>query len=640
MCGLIGAYGPSAHTLKSAMADALARIQHRGPDAQGVYLSEDGACLLGHVRLSIVDLSEGANQPFHTERSVLVYNGEIYNHAELRSNSIPYNTHSDTETLIRFLETQSVPELSPLTGMFAGAFYEKQTRQLLLFRDALGIKPLYTHRLADGTLVFASEIKALFALLQRSAVINLSVLESYLLFENYPQGASLFADIQLLKPGTCLRVNRDAQGQVRVQTEMLSLPLSEAVPPLDTTRLIPELRHRLKQSVQSHLMSDVPLGVYLSGGIDSALVASLAARETQDLMAFTGYFSGNAIQDPYYDERPLSRLVAKRANIPLHEVPITPQDFMAHFDLVIYALDEPRMGMGAFSQYMVAKEAGKHRKVILAGHGGDELFAGYPLFKAFWLLEAGLSLKSLNVLRSMKGKEWPWLANLIMGYGRTGALDFAPRLYPMDSPRLPKQAHPDFYTKASSKEGLKALHAYYQATYLPGLLAVEDKISMAHSLETRVPLWTQPLIAWASAIPVQTKLRGGQLKALLKDAASFWLPPELLNAPKRGFPTPLRLWFRDSLMAFAWERLCEQDIPLHTLVSRAEMRKLLESHQRQPLPFALDERRAHRIWMLLCLESWMRQYRVDFPGASQEAAPLEPLIQSLSALPYAATHSR
>jgi asparagine synthase (glutamine-hydrolysing) len=619
MCGFVGVYGPSAANLQARLLDSLACLQHRGPDSQGRYQSPNGHCLLGHVRLAIVDTGEAANQPMMMDGRVLAYNGEIYNHMRFRRPERPYRSHSDTETLLTCLIEQGTACLSGMTGMYAGAFYDEATDGLLLFRDPLAIKPLYIYQLPDSTYIFASEIKGILALvpdLPRS--IDLNALESYLLFENYPQGGSLFQGIALLEPGTCLELTMRNAAQVQVGRQRIPLPAPDAPAPRVERGLVADLATRIADSVHEHLMSDVPLGVYLSGGIDSSLVAAMAAREMGGLVGFTGYFTESGREGAYYDERPLARLVARQSGIDLQEVPISPQDFIDTFDFMIDSLGEPRMGMGAFSQYVVAREAGRHRKVILAGHGGDELFGGYPLFKAFWLLEQGFSREALASLLSFRGKEMPWLANLVAGYWRNGKLAFAPTLYRCRNPLLPADEHPAFFTK-HPQEAIEALGRYYSDTYLPGLLSVEDRISMAHSLETRVPLWSQPLIAYASQIPVRTKLKNGQLKALLKEVAKPYLPAPLLSAPKRGFPTPLRLWFRDSLYDFARERLL-RDGPVQALAGRKTIERLLESHRHCPLPFALDERRAHCIWILLCLESWMRQYRMDFGPVGLKAS--------------------
>jgi len=612
MCGILGTFLSKSSINKLREADALNILKHRGPDASGTYYSPDKQCFLGHQRLSILDLSEAANQPMQRNHGVLVYNGEVYNHDSLRKElNADFTTHSDTETVLWGLHSNGASSLKQLVGMFAGAYYDEQDKSLLLFRDPLGIKPLYYKQLSDGSLLFASEIKALLAFADSiEPAASHELVSQYMVYENYPQKMSLFDNVNMLEPGNLLKATTNTDGtiEIEIETYHYQSPVKQTKVPsqLDYSDLVEITRDLIRQSVAHHLMSDVPLGVYLSGGIDSSLVGTLASQNADNIMAFTGYFD---TPDQHYDERPYARLVAKEAGMELVEVPISATDFETHFDDVIFALDEPRMGMGAFSQYMVAQEAAKHRKVILAGHGGDELFGGYPLFKAFWMTQSKLGLSTLVALGQIRIKEWPWIVNHYLNLLKTGALHFAPELFP----RHKFNGHfskDNVFSQDISSDPLQQLNEYYRHVYLPGLLVVEDKISMAHSLETRVPLWTQPLMDWVYQIPISLKIKNGQLKSLLRDVAAPLLPKELMTAPKRGFPTPLRLWFKQDLKDFVQQRLLDTTTPLDQFISKKEIEKLLSSHSRIPLPFALDERRAHKIWILLCLESWMRQYKI------------------------------
>lgn len=612
MCGLVGAFGPSAERVSVNLDAALQSIHHRGPDASGKWRSPN--CILGHRRLSILDLSNRSDQPMVRDGDALIYNGEIYNHAQMRSDGLfPYSfsTESDTETLLNILRFQGLEALARCEGMFAGAFWKESERALFLFRDALGIKPLYYHIASDSTVLFASEIKAILTLdpaIERQ--IHWTSLKSYFRYENFGPAQTLFRNIRLVMPGSVLKLNFETLGSNRVTVQEklnfgMSTPSSAVARYTGTYEdCVKETSIQIETAVRSHLLSDVPVGVYMSGGIDSSLVATLAARNQRKMMAFTGYFE---TQEPFYDERPLTRKAAKEAGISLVEVPIGPENLLSNFDSLIYSLDEPRMGMGSFSQMVVAHEAAKNCKVVLAGHGGDELFAGYPQFKAFQLLE----LKKIFSLLSVRGKEWPWILDQLWGYFRTGKVHFAPELYPP-----PRSLHCvpdkiDEFEKFPDEAPLQQLMNYYQRVYLPGLLLVEDKVSMQSGIETRTPLWSQSLVSWASSIPLSFKIRDGRLKGILRDVARTILPSELLNAPKRGFPTPLRIWFRGPLYGFLTDRLLVPGNRLHRIVAPSEIKKLLESHRRMVLPFALDERRAHRIWILLCLESWIRQFNLD-----------------------------
>lgn len=611
MCGVLGIFGPSAGPLAPGAEVALGAMAHRGPDGRGTWKRADGQCLLGHTRLAIIDLSPTGAQPMDLGDGQIAYNGEIYNHLRLRANlegeGRVFRGRSDTETLLQGLLGRGSDFLTGLEGMYAGLMHDARDGSLLAFRDPLGIKPLYYLMRPDSTVVFASEIATLLAAIPDAPRrVNRGTLACYFAFENYPQKETLFEGIHAFEPGTWWRL-RMVEGRVRIETGTIPIPTETSVPPSEPGELRQAIRDELERTVSLHLLSDVPLGVYLSGGIDSSIVATLASRRVPGLLGFTGWFEEI---DPYYDERPLSRSVARAAGIELNEVRIHSRQVVEHFDTLLRHLGQPRMGMGSFSQFIVAREAARERKVMLAGHGGDELFSGYPIFKAMWLMQhRGNPAMILATLARLKGKEWPWVLFLAMKRLQTGRTFFAPEIW--QDALGPIQPYLDSFTMGQGAP-LASLQAYYQRIYLPGLLVVEDGLSMAHSLETRLPLWSQRLIAWANRIPMDLKMPGGRLKGLLREAASPWLPPEILTAPKRGFPTPMRLWFRGALADWAKERLLEgPPSPLDEWVPKESRKRLLEAHLRRPLPFAMDERRAHRIWMLLNLESWIRQYRLS-----------------------------
>ena len=606
MCGLVGVYGPNAFKYSHCIMTAIQAIKHRGPDGEGLYKSNDGLCLMGHVRLAILDLTEAAAQPMKKADSVLAYNGEIYNHHSLRQslerNHWHFSSTSDTETILAGLSIEGIHFLEKTKGMFAGASYQEATQQLTLFRDPLGIKPLYVAKLADSTIVFASEIKAIFAIDETlSRTVQTKTLQCYLSYENYPQSNTLIQGIECLLPGEI----RYYHGSMQTQ-QYLNKPKPLNPIHLSYQELVTQTRDVIEQSVKNHLLSDVGIGVYLSGGLDSSIVACMAARHVSGLASYTGYFVDS---DPYYDERNYSRLVAERIGSTLNEVEIKPSDFI-HFDTIVYDQGQPRMGMGVFSQYMVARVASKERKVFLAGHGGDELFAGYPLFKAAWLMEQGWIKKTCwPILKKMKKNELPWIVYLFIIRMLQKKTMFAPSIF--TSAELGSQDNELFSSFMSrTNKPLEAIQAYYQTVYLPGLLLIEDTLSMAHSLETRLPLWDLDLISWANQINISDKMPGGQLKGLLRHVAKDIIPDALLLAPKRGFPTPLRKWFRKSLFTFVEERILSESPFLDAIVSRKNRERLLHSHLKHPLPFALDEKRSHRLWMLLCLESWSRQYGI------------------------------
>lgn len=626
MCGFIGAFGPSAKKYSQNIHRALEAIQHRGPDSQGVYISTDEMCIIGHVRLSIIDTSTAAKQPFYDGPNVLAFNGEIYNHLDLRAQYglSGCRTHSDTETFCKLLTHSVDPHIifKNINGMYAGAYYKESRKSLYLFRDPLGIKPLYIYEAPDSTLIFGSEIKAILALCPDLEVSwNQETLAFYLKYANWPQSHSFFNKIKLCEPGTWL--NAKVKNLTQIVFEKTVTSVSELMVNEEFSKVedwVAYTEYHLKKSVKAHLLSDVPLGANLSGGIDSGLISYFASKHLNNLYTFTGFFEG----DDFYDESPLASAIAEKCGAKHYKIPIKPNHFIDHFDQLIWHLEEPRMGMGAFSQLIVAKEARKHRKVLLAGHGGDELFAGYQAFRAFFFYENFPQTKALRALKAIRRMDFIWLVYLGLNMFR-GKVTYAPTLYPNASKHSWPSLSSDkgvFYD-TSFRPQTDNLFRYYLQTYLPGLLVVEDKVSMSQSLETRLPLWSLPIIKSALSIPLEEKLKNGVLKNLLRGVADKYLPPSVLSAPKKGFPTPLRHWFRNELYDFIHSRLTSYNSEIYRFVSKAELNQLLLSHKKgEGQPYAIDERRAQKIWLLLNLDAWCRLF------GNSPLLPKKPVLDS------------
>ena len=345
MCGILGAFGPSAKNLFQKAKPALDLIKHRGPDAEGLYLDPQGRFFLGHRRLSILDLSTQSNQPMFAGKDALVYNGEIYNHQSLRSSSLKYGTSSDTESLLKASDLKNFLQSS--IGMFAGAHWKDSESKLTLFSDSLGIKPLFYTILTDSTYIFSSEERPVLYLSQQSIQINLDSIKCFLSFENFPDHFSAFSSIKRLKRGTLLHLSQTSDGKVKVESDFFeyqSIGSKQSITHFDQAVKIAS--ENFSESVSRHLLSDASVAVYLSGGIDSSLVATLAAENYKEKMTgYTGYFE----ESSFFDERPLSRAVAKKAGINLEEVKISSQDFINNFDDLITSLAQPRMSFGSFS---------------------------------------------------------------------------------------------------------------------------------------------------------------------------------------------------------------------------------------------------------------------------------------------------
>lgn len=620
MCGICGVVDPHGNAA-TATARMLAQMHHRGPDDEGTWSHDQ--VTFGHRRLAILDLSPAGHQPMVSKDGTLalVANGEIYNYPELRreleERGAVFASDCDSEVLLHAYRAYGEGAFERLNGMFAFALYDTAAERLTLVRDRRGIKPVYYfHEPESGRLFFASEIKAILAAVGRGRwSIDPEGMSQYLRFENLIGGRSLFAGIRILEPGTFLQLDRDG---IRLN-DFSQIGLTNDVQISSFPEAVDRFRATFEESVKRHLMSDVPVATYLSSGFDSTLVASQAARSLPDApLAFNGYFA----EGGWYDETSGARLVAEHIGTPLNAVPISADDFTQCFDDLVFALDEPRMGTGAFSQYVVARAAARERKVILTGHGGDELFSGYPVFKMAALSAPGGMASLFRILGSLRPAELPhigyfMLRRLLPGGGST----HLPLLFSDQALREGLTSHAgqavgahstfaelDAISGSSGSDYERILRTYL-SIYLPGLLVVEDKISMAHSLEARTPFLDNEMVALSLSVSPDTKLHKGALKAIIKEAARESLPAALFALPKRGFPTPLSHWLRGALADWCKDRLLGRQSALHRLMTpeflEGEVTRYLSSRKRHVRP--LDEIPTHRMWMLLSLESWLRQ---------------------------------
>ncbi len=621
MCGICGIHGPGASL--DPIATMLDQMQHRGPDGTGQWAAPGIA--LGHRRLSIVDLSERGRQPmFSSEGNVVIsVNGEIYNYHELRAElealGCIFKSDCDSETVIHGWEMWGEASFSRYNGMFAIALWDLRSQALYLVRDRMGIKPIYYWE-HSGTTLFASDLRAIVAASGRAEwKMSRTGLAQYLKFENRFGKTTMLEGVSMVEPGHVLKV--DANGiQDRVYSHALACEPRET----DFSTALGEFPLKFGQAIDRHLMSDVPLASYLSSGIDSGMVTLYCARRlaagqaNKGPAAFTGTFDAGG----WYDEVSGAALVAGSADLPHTRVTIGADAFRNYFDELVFALEEPRMGTGALPQYLVARKVAETHKVVLTGHGGDELFAGYPVFKFVALIEAlkqGNGRVLLRLVRSLRISELPHIAyfalrSLIGGSERP----FLPRLFGqtmlrrlLKAPTFDAVRREEGRNTVSKESGLAELMRQYVQDYLPGLLVVEDKVSMAHSLESRTPFLDNELVDWALSLPLSSKLEGGRLKAIPKAAARGLLPDALFSMPKRGFPNPLSHWLRGDLAPWAAERLFGPESELGLIFETSRIERFWKSYERSWFRRLrpLDEINTHRIWMLLCLESWIRQYR-------------------------------
>ena len=618
MCGIAGVIGENAAPRVLGM---LAQMVHRGPDGEGLW-NEHPKLALGHKRLAIVDLSPAGSQPMVSDDGhiVISVNGEIYNYSNLRKEleklGARFNSSSDSEVVIHAWKHWGKKCFEKFNGMFAIALYDTQKDMLVLARDRLGIKPLY-YSARNRALVFASEIKALNAGRDETRVeIDPVGLNQYLTYQNYFGSRTLHDNVKLLQPGQLLSVCPG--GEIEIEP-FWSLSFRSEKNDISFDEGVAQYRQVLTESVTRHLMSDVPVACYLSAGFDSASVADRAAHVGSPPVCFTGSFA----EGGWYDETSMARQMALHNKSEHVAVVIQSGDLPRVMDGLIQAMDEPRMGMGAFPQYCVAERVAQTHKVILTGHGGDELFSGYPVFKLVKLMET-LARSPLGLFRqlgTLKLSEFPHLAYFSLNAMRTAPYrQFLPVLnsaHNLQQGLRPEWA--DALKDLQAEDELVALDtacesqpqilfSHYLQAYLNGLLVVEDKLSMAHSLESRTPILDNNMLELSLSIPQQVKMQRGVLKAIIKEGGRQWLPAELYQQPKRGFPTPLRFWLRGPLRDWFTDRIKGPESGLRKIFQDKWLDRTcfqyLNSYRKNLR--VLDEIQSHRMWQLLSLESWLR----------------------------------
>src|SRR5438270_1436398 len=561
MCGICGIAAANGRADVEALRAMSAQLVHRGPDSAGEHVDHEVA--LGSRRLSIIDLA-GGDQPIANEDGtvVVVQNGEIYNYPELRDELAraghAFRTHSDTEALVHLYEEHGSGFAERLRGMFAVAIWDASRRRLVLARDRYGIKPLY-YRHVGGELRFASELRAL-----PRGEIDLDALEAFLAFNSIPAPYSIFRDVRKLPAGHVLVWE---SGSVTV--ERFARPGPTEVRGGDEAELVEELRARLRDSVKAHLLADVPVGVLLSGGVDSAALAALAAQETAEpVHTFTIGFAEKS-----FDERDDARLVAQRYGTNHHELLVRPDPELL-LGALADAFDEPFADSSALPTYLVSQLAAEHVKVALSGEGGDELFGGYytyaadlfadrlaPFARAVRPLVEALPASTRKASLDYKAKRFVRSAHLPPlerhhGWKEIFSAEARAALTERGSELDPIDVYRQRYRETEGAEPLARLQDVDFAIYLvDDLLVKTDRASMAHSLEARVPFLDPIVTNFAFALPRRQRVRGLSKKVLLRKAAAPLVPPELLKRRKRGFSIPAAAWLRGELEGFARETL-------------------------------------------------------------------------------------
>ncbi len=598
---------------------------HRGPDGEGTWVSPDGRIGLAHVRLSIIDLSEAAAQPMISESgNVITYNGEIYNYVELRHElgAENFRTTSDTEVILRAYERWGEACVGHLRGMFAFALWDAKVGKLFIARDRFGIKPFYYY--SDGKrFLFASEMKALVPFIPRLDT-NIDSLHDYFCFQFCLGERTLFSGIKQLQPAHCGYVEPSGHITLRQYWEV-----HYHVDWDHTERyFVDKVRERLLDSVDVHLRADVEVGAYVSGGVDSSLIAALGRelRPTHHFQAFNGRFMmGDA-----FDESRYAQALAEERGMVLHETDIGESDFVENIARVIYHLDQPVAGPGSFPQFMVSRTVRDHLKVVLGGQGGDEIFGGYARYLLAYFeqcIKGALdgTMDSGNFVVTYESiipnlRTLQQYKPLIQEFWAEGIFNERDKRYF----RLINRSNTfgdvidwSLFKQSSSFEDFQAIYwgqnvgneSYFDSmthfdfkTLLPALLQVEDRMSMAHGIESRVPLLDHPLVELAATIPANVKFLSGELKRLLRHAFADKLPKVILERKdKMGFPVPLQVWMRDGGRT--------REFILDTFSSeRARKRFYLAPGFNIEKMMAKEGLFSRNIWAFLSLELWHQQF--------------------------------
>lgn len=618
MCGIAGKYSLNSEPVKRALLAEMTRsLSHRGPDGEGLYVN--GSVGLGHRRLSIIDLDGGAQPIANEDGSVwVIFNGEIYNFRELRtglqSRGHRFATKTDTEVIVHLYEEVGDDCVHALAGMFAFALWDVRRQRLLLARDRLGKKPLfYAHR-PGRFIAFGSELKAVLADPDVPRELDLEALDRYLSLLYVPAPATIFRDVRKLPAGHLLVAGSEG---VRVR-QYWDVQVREA-PRRQAQDVAEELLALLTEAVRARLVSDVPLGAFLSGGLDSSTVVALMAQASDRpvVTASVGF------REAEYDERPSARLVAERFGCDARESEITP-DIQALLPKLAWHFDEPFADSSAVPMYYVSGMARQHVTVALSGDGGDELLAGYSRhFWDRWEARARRFGQPRGVVRAL-AKIWPSTApgknaliHLALSADHACARKHSAELFRNGEKRA---LYSDEMAAMSDRFDALAMHRLYfnQApasdplnrslyvdlkTYLADDILVKvDRMSMAHGLEVRAPFLDHRVVEFIAALPSELKLRHRTTKFVLREAMRSFLPPEVLFKPKHGFEAPIGRWLRRELRESVEDILFSTRARQRGLFDPRAVRRLWADHLEG------ISNAGHRLWILLMLELWLQMF--------------------------------
>ena len=617
MCGIVGAVTNDHKKLPSPeVADRMCKvIEHRGPDDQGIYYEE--GVFIGMRRLSIIDLESG-HQPIHNEDKTIwtVFNGEIYNFRELRKElerkGHKFYTHSDAECIVHSYEEYGEQCFSKFRGMFAIAIWDERKKCLILGRDHLGKKPLF-YTYTNGLLAFGSELKSLIQLPGFNKALSQSAIHDYLLFGYIPTPSSIFKDVQKLPPAHYLIFDLK-EIVIKKFWELSFEPKNTG----SCESLTEQLEDKLSEAVRLRLVSDVPFGAFLSGGIDSSIVVSLMAKEMN--MPVKTFSIG--FKEEEFSELSDARIVASHIGAEHHEE-VVEADAVSILDELVWYFDEPFADSSAIPTYLVSKMAAQHVKMVLSGDGGDEAFGGYDRYKKYMVIDHLRKLGVNNASKAIKGASLffpynikPRMAWLSQRVGQpypdsylSGVAictpDLANELIANNNIDRGYGALGNIFSRNTQSNSLDSIIAGDIKSYLlDDILVKVDRMSMATSLEARAPLLDYKLMEFAAGLPVEYKINKKVTKFLLKKVSEKFLPQSILTKKKQGFGIPLAAWFRTTLKEMMFDTIESQSFKERGVFDVAMTRSILEKHINKEKDFS------EQLWSILVFELWARAYQV------------------------------
>lgn len=626
MCGITGilAFNLVGNLHKINITAATLSLAHRGPDHQAIYTDERVG--LGHRRLSVIDTREVAHQPMwdETGRYAIVFNGEIFNYRELRRKleaaGVVFRSQSDTEVLLHLLIREGPSALASLNGFFAFCLYDKAEQSFFLARDRYGIKPLL-YLIDEDKFLFASEMKSLIDYgIDRT--IDFASVKAYLQLNYIPGPDSIFKTVKKVRPGHYVRV----RGRDFEELPYYRIPYPQAKPNLSYEDAKSRLRTLLEESVQRRLVADVPLGAFLSGGIDSSVIATLASRHQRHLHTFSiGYRD-----EKFFDETAYAARVAKKIGTEHTVFSLSNQDLYAHLHTILDHIDEPFADSSAIAVYILSRETRKHATVALSGDGADELLAGYNKHAAFHRLQHPGWLEKAVVAMGPLGRVWPqsrhgYFSNKVrqlVRFSEGAALPLPDRYFrwatfatEVEAGKLcirPAAENAEFGVRKSA--WLRHLHPHagmneilltdMELVLANDMLTKVDSMSMANSLEVRVPFLDVDVVNFLFSLPAEYKINRRLRKRVLQDAFRHDLPPDLYNRPKKGFEVPLLKWLRTELKDFIFsDLLCEETIREQSIFEWEAVRDLTQQL------FSSNPGDVHaRVWALVVFQVWWKRY--------------------------------